>query len=217
MEKFFKFVNRVNALAFFSGVVLALGMLLWMLGSSMWDSKVKASVVAPNASADKTQVLSLSAWEFIPDIGVKVLKLQSTGGEANEYASEGRGYRTRNLLFVKAKGGASTWLFPDQSHLLSGIERLAGPDGRTKAIYFQARQAGEKGTVQFSLYLVKPDGTSPVEVFKNVDHVVSRRIDGDTAYFIYQSGLEIKESRISLRKFNIFKEKVVAQLVNLKP
>ena len=169
----------------------------------MWDNKVRASVVAPNASADKTQVLSLSAWEFIPDIGVKVLKLQSTGGEANEYASEGRGYRTRNLLFVKAEGGASTWLFPDQSHLLSGIERLAGPDGRTKAIYFQSRPAGEKSAPQFSLYLVKPDGASPVEVLKNVEHVVSRRIDGDMAYFIYQSGLEIKESKISLNSFEV--------------
>ena len=202
-------------MAFFTGVVLALGMLLWMLGSSMWDSKVKASVVVPNASADKAQVLSLSAWEFIPEIGVQVLKLQSTGGEANEYASEGRGYRTRNLLFVKAEGGASTWLFPDQSHLLSGIERLAGPDGRTKAIYFQARPAGEKGTVQFSLYLVKPDGTSPVEVLKNVEHLVSRRIDGDMAYFIYQSGLEIKESKISLNSFEVKSDGLVAKMVEI--
>lgn len=195
--------------------MLALGMLLWMVGSSLRDNKVTTSVVVPNASTDKGQVLSLSAWEFIPEIGVQVLKLQSTGGEAGEYASEGRGHSNRNLLFVKANGGASTWFFPDQSHLLSGIERLAGPDGRTKAIYFQALPAGEKGRVQFSLYLAKPDGTSPIEVLTNVEHVVSRRIAEDMAYFIYQSGLEIKESKIFLKSFEVKSDGLVAKMVEI--
>jgi hypothetical protein len=216
LEKFFKFVNRVNALAFFAGVVLALGLLLWMIGSSLWDNRVKTSVVVPNASEESSQVLSLSAWEFIPEIGVQVLKLQSTGGEPDEYASEGRGYKNRNLLFVKTDGGGSTWLFPDQSHLISRIERLTAQDGRTKAIYFESRPAGEKSAPQFSLYLAKPDGTSPVEVLKNVEHVVSRRIAGDMAHFIYQSGLEIKESKISLKSFEAQSDNLVVKMVELK-
>jgi len=215
LEKFFKFVNRVNALAFFTGVVIALGLLLWMIGSSLWDYKVKTSVVAPNASAESSQVLSLSAWEFIPEIGTQVLKLQSTGGEANDYASEGRGYKNRNLLFVKTDGGTSTWLFPDQSHLISRIERLIAPDGRTKAIYFESRLASEKSAPKFSLYLAKPDGTAPVEVLKNVEHVVSRRIDGNMAHFIYQSGLEIKESKISLNAFEVKSDGLVAKMVQI--
>lgn len=194
---------------------MALGLLLWMIGSSLWDNKVKTSVVVPNASEESSQVLSLSAWEFIPEIGVQVLKLQSTGGEPNDYASEGRGYKTRNLLFVKADGGASTWLFPDQSHLITRIERLTTPDGRTKAIYFESRPAGEKSSPQFSLYLAKPDGTLPVEVLKNVEHVVSRRIAGDMAHFIYQSGLEIKESRISLKSFEVQSDGLVAKMVEM--
>lgn len=216
MEKFFKFVNRVNALAFFTGVVLALGLLLWMIGSSLWDNKVKTSVVVPNASEDSFQVLSLSAWEFIPEIGIQVLKLQSTGGEPNDYASEGRGYKNRNFLFVKTDGGTSTWLFPDQSHLISRIERLTAPDGRTKAIYFESRPVGEKSAPQFSLYLAKPDGTSPVEVLKNVEHVVSHRIAGDMAHFIYQLGLEIKETKISLKSFESQSDKLVVKMVELK-
>ena len=215
MEKFFKFVNRVNALAFFAGVVLALGLLLWMIGSSLWDNKVKTSVVVPNASEESSQVLSLSAWEFIPEIGVQVLKLQSTGGEPNDYASEGRGYRSRNLLFVKTDGGASTWLFPDQSHLISRIERLTAPDGRTKAIYFESRTAGEKSSPEFSLYLAKPDGASPVEVVKDIELIVSRRISGDSVHFIYQRGLEIKESKISLNSFEIQDDGTVAKMVKL--
>jgi hypothetical protein len=215
LQKFFKFVHHVNALAFFAGVVLALGLLLWMIGSSLWDNKVKTSVVVPNASEESSQVLSLSALEFIPEIGVQVLKLQSTGGEPNDYASEGRGYKTRNLLFVKTDGGASTWLFPDQSHVISRIERLTAPDGRTKAIYFESRPAGEKGAPQFSLYLAKPDGTFPVEVLKNVEHVVSRRIAGDMAHFIHQSGLEIKESKISLKSFEVQSDGLVAKMVEI--
>jgi hypothetical protein len=215
LQKFFKFVHHVNALAFFSGVVLALGLLLWMIGSSLWGNKVKTSVVVPNASEESSQVLSLSAWEFIPEIGVQVLKLQSTGGEPNDYASEGRGYKSRNLLFVKTDGGASTWLFPDQSHVISRIERLTAPDGRTKAIYFESRPAGEKGAPPFSLYLAKPDGTSPVEVLKNVEHVVSRRIAGDMAHFIYQSGLEIKESKISLKSFEVKSDGLVAKMLEV--
>jgi hypothetical protein len=215
LQKFFKFVHHVNALAFFASVVLALGLLLWMIGSSLWDNKVKTSVVVPNASEESSQVLSLSAWEFIPEIGVQVLKLQSTGGEPNDYASEGRGYKTRNLLFVKADGGGSAWLFPDQSHVISRIERLNAPDGRTKAIYFESRSAGEKSAPHFSLYLAKPDGTSPVEVLKNVEHMVSRRIAGDMAHFIYQSGLEIKESAISLKSFEVKSDGLVAKMVEV--
>ena len=215
MEKFFKFVNRVNALAFFAGVVLALGLVLWMIGSSLWDNKVKTSVVVPNATEDSSQVLSLSAWEFIPEIGIQVLKLQSTGGEANEYASEGRSYKNRNLLFVKTDGGASTWLFPDQSHLLNRIERLTTSDGNTKAIYFESRLAGEKSAAQFSLYLAKADGTTPTEVLKDLEHVVSRRISGDVIHFIYQKGLEIKESKISLKSFEVQSDSLVAKMVEL--
>jgi hypothetical protein len=215
VEKFFKFVDRVNALAFFAGVVMALCLLLWMIGSSLWDNKVKTSVVVPNAIEDKNQVLNLSAWEFIPEIGVQVLKLQSTGGEASEYATEGRGYKNRNLLFVKTDGGASTWLFPDQSHLLSRIERLTTPDGRTKAIYFESRLVGENSEPQFSVYLAKPDGTSPAELLKRVDHVVSRRIAGDMVHFIYQSGLEIKETIVSLRSFEAQSDRPVAKMVEV--
>jgi hypothetical protein len=215
LEKFFKFVDRVNALAFFTGVVLAAGLLLWAVGSSLWEGRVKTSVVVPNESAEKSEVLSLTAWEFIPETGVQVLKLQSTGGEANEYASEGRGYKTRNLLFVKSDGGESSWLFPDQSHLISRIERLTDQDGRTKAIYLESRPAGEKNAPQFSLYLAKPDGSSTVEVLKNVEDVVSRRIAGDMAHFIYQSGLEIKEAKISVKSFDIQSDGVVVKMVEV--
>ena len=215
MDKFFKFIDRVNALAFFAGVVLALGLLLWMIGSSIWDSKAKTSVLVPNASVEKSEVLSLTAWEFIPETGVQILKLQSKGGESSDYASEGRNYKTRNLLFVKSDGGNSTWLFPDQSHLLSRIERLIDQDGRTKAIYLESRSAGEKNAPQFSLYLAKPDGSSTVEVLKNVEDVVSRRIAGDMVHFIYQSGLEIKEAKISLKSFEVQSEGLVAKMVEI--
>ncbi len=89
-----------------------------MIGTSLWDNKVKTSVVVPNATDEKNQVLSLSAWEFILEIGVQVLELQSAGVEASEYASEGRSYKSRNFLFDKTDGGVSAWLFPDQSHVL---------------------------------------------------------------------------------------------------
>jgi hypothetical protein len=215
LEKFFKFIDRVNALAFFTGVVLAAGFLLWAVGNSLWEGKAKTSVVVPNASAEKSEVLSLTAWEFIPETGVQVLKLQSTGGEANEYASEGRGYKTRNLLFVKSDGGNSTWLFPDQSHLISRVELISASDGRTKAIYFESRPANEKSGPQFTLYLAKPDGASPVEVLKDIENVVSRRISGDIVDFIYQKGLEIKESKISLKTFEIQHDSLVAKMVEV--
>lgn len=212
MQKFFKFVHHVNALAFFTGVVLALGLLLWMIGSSLWDNRVKTSVVVPNASEESSQVLSLSAWEFIPEIGVQVLKLQSTGGEPNDYASKGRSYKTRNLLFVKADGGGSAWLFPDQSHVISRIERLTAPDDRTKAIYFESRPAGEKGAPQFSLYLAKPDGTSHVEVLKEVDQVISKKIIGEKLNVVFQSGMAIKIAKIRLTSQEMESLATVAEL-----
>jgi hypothetical protein len=215
LEKFFKFIDRINALAFFTGVLLAAGLLLWAVGNSLWEGKAKTSVVVPNASAEKSEVLSLTAWEFIPEIGVQVLKLQSVGGETADYASEGRGYRTRNLLFVKSDGGESSWLFPDQTHLISRVERLTSSDSRTRAIYFESRPANEKGGPQFSLYLAKPDGASLVEVLNDIEHVVSRRISGDVVHFIYQKGLEIKEAKISLKSFEIQGEGLVAKMVKL--
>ena len=216
MEKFFKFVDRVNSLAFFAGVILAIGFLLWAICNSLWDTKAKTSVVVPNTSAEKSEVLSLSAWEFIPEIGVQVLKLQSVGGESSDYGSEVRGYKTRNLLFVKSDGGESSWLFPDQTHLISRVERLTETDGRTRAIYFESRPAGEKSSPQFSLYLAKPDGASPVEVLKDIEHVVSRRISGDVVHLIYQKGLEIKESKISMQSFQMLSNGIVAKVAEIK-
>ena len=212
MEKFFKFIDRVNALAFFTGVVLATGLLLWAVGSWLWEGKAKTSVVVPNASAEKSEVLSLTAWEFIPDTGVQVLKLQSTGGEANEYASEGRGYKTRNLLFVKSDGGESSWLFPDQSHLISRVERLTASNGRTRAIYFESRPAGEKSAPQFSLYLAKPDGASPVEVLKDIEHVVSHQVLGDSAFYVYQKDKEIRKAKVSLTTFEVKSSDLIASM-----
>lgn len=202
-------------MAFFAGLVLALGLLIWAIGKSFWDSKAKTSVIVPNASAEKAEVLSLTAWEFIPDTGVQVLKLQLTGGESSDYDSRRDIYKTRNLLFVKSDGVASTWLFPDQNHLMSRIERLTAAEGKTKAIYFESRVAGEKGSSQFSLYLVKPDGSSPVEVLKDIEHVVSRRISGNDVHFIYQKDLEIKKSRISLNSFEVQSNGFVAKMVEI--
>ena len=187
-----------------------------MIGSSLWDSKAKASVVVPNASEDSSQVLSLSAWEFIPETGVQVLKLQSSGGESSDYSSERSGYKTRNLLFVKSDGGQSTWLFPDQSHLISRVERLTAPDGRTKAIYFESRTAGEQSSHEFSLYLAKPDGAAPIEVLNDIDHVLSRRISGDAVHFIYQKGFEVKESKISLKSFKVISSVLIAAMESSK-
>ena len=216
MEKFFKFIDRINALAFFTGVVLAAGLLLWAAVNSLWEGKAKTSVVVPNASAEKSEVLSLTAWEFIPETGVQVLKLQSTGGEANEYASEGRGYKTRNLLFVKSDGGESSWLFPDQSHLISRLERLTASDGRTRAIYFESRPAGEKSVPQFSLYLAKPDGASPVEILKDIDHVVSHQVLGDSAFYVYQKDKEIRKAKVSLTTFGIKSSNLIASKLEIK-
>jgi hypothetical protein len=214
LDKFFKFIDRVNALAFFAGVVLALGLLLWMIGSSLWDSKARTSVIVPNAAAEKSEVLSLTAWEFIPEIGVQVLKLQSVGGETGEYASEGRGYKTRNLLFVKSDGGASTWLFPDQTHLISRVERLTAPDGRTKAIYFESRPAIEKSGPQFSLYLAKPDGVSPVEVLKKVDQVITSKVVGNYLYMIYKKELIIRKTSVNLSDYKVISDEILVKMRN---
>jgi hypothetical protein len=215
LEKFFKFIDRVNALAFFTGVVLAAGLLLWAVGNSLWESKAKTSVIVPNASAEKSEVLSLTAWEFIPETGVQVLKLQSTGGEANEYASEGRGYKTRNLLFVKSDGGESSWLFPDQSHLISRVELIAAADGLTKAVYVESRGSPDKNGSSFEIYLASPGGSTPVEVLQGITRIVSKRVLGDSIHFVYQENLVIKESRISLKSFEITKEKTIANLVKI--
>ena len=215
MEKFFKFIDRVNALAFFTGVVLAAGLVLWAVGNSLWEGKAKTSVIVPNASAEKSEVLSLAAWEFIPETGVQVLKLQSTGGEANEYASEGRGYKTRNLLFVKSDGGESSWLFPDQSHLISRVELIAAADGRTKAVYVESRGSPDKNGSSFEIYLASPGGSTPVEVLQGITHIVSKRVLGDSIHFVYQENLEIKESRISLKSFERTKGKTIANLVKI--
>ncbi len=169
-------------------------------------------MVVPNASAEKSEVLSLTAWEFIPETGVQVLKLQSTGGEANEYASEGRGYKTRNLMFVKSDGGESSWLFPDQSHLISRVERLTASNGRTRAIYFESRPAGEKSAPQFSLYLAKPDGASPVEVLKDIEHVVSHQVLGDSAFYVYQKDKEIRKAKVSLTTFEVKSSDLIASM-----
>lgn len=215
MEKFFKFVDRINSLAFFTGVVLAAGFLLWAIADSLWDIKAKTSVIVPNASVEKSEVLSLTAWEFIPETGVQVLKLQSTGGEANEYASEGRGYKTRNLLFVKSDGGASSWLFSDQSHYLSRLERVTSAEGRTRAIYFESRTEAKKKDSSFGVFLAKPDGSMPVEVLHDITHVISKRIAGDFIHFVYQENLAIKESQISLKSFERMSDRAIANMIKI--
>ena len=215
MEKFFKFVDRVNSLAFFTGVVLAAGLLIWAIGNSLWDSKAKTSVLVPNGSLEKSDVLSLTAWEFISETGVQVLKLQSTGGESNDYASEGRNYKTLNLLFVKSDGGKSTWLFSDQSHYLSRLERVTSAEARTRAIYFESRTEAKKKDSSFGVFLAKPDGSMPVEVLHDITHVISKRITGDFIHFVYQENLAIKESKISLKYFERINYRAIANMIKL--
>lgn len=164
--------------------------MLWAISNSLWDSKAKTSVV-------------------------QVLKLQSTGGESSDYASEGSGYKTRNLLFVKSDGGSSTWLFPDQSRFISRIERLTETDGRTKAIFLESRSASEKKVSTLGVYLARPEGSIPVEVLHDITHLVSKRISGDYILIVYQKYLEIKEARISLKSFERVTDKTIANLVKI--
>jgi hypothetical protein len=62
---------------------------------------------------------------------------------------------------------------------------------------------------------VKPDGTGAVEVLKDVLHLVSRRVSGDVVHFIYQSGLEIRQVKVSLRTFERLGDSLVAKMVEV--
>ena len=216
MEKFFKLIERVNALAFFSAVVLALCLLVWAAVGSIWDAKNRTSVVVPNEAKKESEVLSLVAWEFIPELGMQVLKLQSTNGKSGGgYEGEGRTHQVRNLLFVGTGAQYSKWMLPDQSRVLSRLESLSAQTGASKAIYFESRAVGSETTQPFSINLVKPDGTGAVEVLKDVLHLVSRRVSGDVVHFIYQSGLEIRQVKVSLRTFERLGDSLVAKMVEV--
>jgi hypothetical protein len=215
MEKFFKLIERVNTLAFFSAVVLAVCLLLCAAVGSIWSTKGRTSVVVPNEARKETEVLSLAAWEFIPDFGIQVLKLQSTDGKSVGYEGEGRTHQVRNLLFVGTGAQYSKWMLPDQSRALSRLESLSAQSGGSKAIYFESRAAGSDASKSFSVNLVKPDGTGPVEVLKDVTHLVSRRVSGDVVHFIYQSSLEIRQAKVSLRTFEPLGNSLVAKMVEV--
>jgi hypothetical protein len=62
---------------------------------------------------------------------------------------------------------------------------------------------------------VKPDGTGPVEVLKDVTYLVSRRVSGDVVHFIYQSSLEIRQAKVSLRTFEPLGNSLVAKMVEV--
>ncbi len=215
MEKFFKLIERVNTLAFFSAVVLAVCLLVWAAVGSIWSTKGRTSVVVPNEAKKETEVLSLTAWEFIPDFGVQVLKLQSTDGKSVGYEGEGRTHQARNLLFVGTDAQYSKWMLPDQSRALSRLESLSAQSGGPKAIYFESREVGSEASQSFSVNLVKPDGTGPVEVLKDVTHLVSRRVSGDVVHFIYQNSLEIRQAKVSLRTFEPLGNSLVAKMVEV--
>ncbi len=215
MEKFFKLIERVNALAFFSAVILALCLLIWAAVGSIWGVKGRTSVVVPNEAKKESEVLSLAAWEFIPDLSMQVLKLQSTDGKSGGYEGEGRTHQVRNLLFVGTGAQYSKWMLPDQSRVLSRLDSLSAQTGGSKAIYFESRAAGSKINEPFSVNLVKPDGSGAVEVLKDVSQLVSRRVSGDVVHFIYQSGLEIRQVKVSLRTFERLGDSLVAKMVEV--
>lgn len=215
MEKIFKLIERVNALAFFSAVILALCLLIWAAVGSIWGVKGRTSVVVPNEAKKESEVLSLAAWEFIPDLSMQVLKLQSTDGKSGGYEGEGRTHQVRNLLFVGTGAQYSKWMLPDQSLVLSRLESLSAQTGSSKAIYFESRAVGSETTQTFSVNLVKPDGTGAAEVLKDVSHLVSRRVSGDVVHFIYQSGLEIRQAKVSLRTFERLGDSLVATMVEV--
>jgi len=85
---------------------------------------------------------------------------------------------------------------------------------RPSAYYFDW-WGQKKSSPQFSLLLAKPDGTAPIDVLKDIEHVVSRRISGDVVHFIYQKGLEIKESKISLKSFEVQSDSLVAKMLEV--
>ena len=213
MEQFFKFVDRVNALAFFAGVVLAACLVIWMLASSYLEKKPITTVVAPQANEEKPQVLTLVAWDYIPELSIQLLKLQAQRNGASEYGEGRRQTNTRNLLFVGNPHEGAKWLFPNQSQSLGRFERLTASDGSTKAIAFQAWPEAQKEVDEFSLYLVSPDGERLVEVLKNVTQILSQRKSGDVLRIIYQTGKEIREAKLRLSSFDVMSNKRVLTVV----
>ncbi len=217
MDRFFKYVQRINSLLPLLAILFILAGICWAILQD--HNKPKAAVQAPKVTGQAQQYYFLNQSQYLEKNGIWIFHLDASEQKSWDYEM-GR-YQTHNLLLIPDNQESAHWVFKDQAQLIQKLETY--PDNKNllaKALYIEVKPISEKDTTDadednFTIYLAKLNGDKPVIVLSHVDKVIGHNLRGDILQIIYQQGLSVMRAQISIDDFKVRSNREVAKMTGV--
>jgi len=212
MEKnrFFLWINRINALLFLAGLI---GVLVLIVVTSIGsNARVNRRTVAVSENPNETETakieLVLDNVEEIEGHNAQYVVLSSKR-QGGKFSSGYKGGEKRNVLFLVGDTLETRWLFPDHANFISRMTRMDWEQEETKktvVFYYEIINEDTNKNGEFdendlsSLALSRPDGSGLTVVEKGVRSVIDWKLsdEGKTLLLLFQ-----KEGEVYLKKFDV--------------
>lgn len=213
MNNFFTYVQRINTLLIFGGLVLLALLALIGMGS-LYKSDKRDVVTTTTVAGSKAQLrFNLDEHQDITGTDTHMLKLTARKTESGSVYS---GYErdTRNILFLSDEERPARWLFPDQSRVIHTATQLQTQDidnntNTTKivtvALYYVYSEKDTTGDGEIdqrdkaSLGLSRANGEDFTTVLTGVDRVYSVSLAKPHAISVlYRNGKNLRHAKYSI-------------------
>lgn len=222
---FFRWLYRLLAVA-------GLGLLLFVayvivageVSNRRWQQR--NTVIVQKPTADGKQVaeeLRFGDLEAIRGSSTRLIKVESKVDRGARLGlssgSYGWNFRTRNLVFLPANGGAAHWLFKDNDQYFGDVEQLCvcgdGAKGPTLALYIEIAQGDGAGRPEAVIpAMTRIDGSGYATLGKPVARVLGRDVsaDGNTLGLLVEDQGKLLYRQFSMQTFAPLSEQLVTQL-----
>jgi hypothetical protein len=217
MERVFRVINRINSVLFLL-LVLAVGAFIAFQIALRWSGHRDNEVTAVEMDADQTPrevVLTLGMPTTVTGSETVMLRLFGTRKSSSGMGSKGGYGDLRNVLFVKPDG-SSTWLLTENGNRIVDLHEV-GPSDFAQAgenydsntaptklllvsiVALREDEAGGDGRRPIRIALAKPDGSSLVEVLKDVDELLTYWLaPSGTLSLYYQTGASVHRAQYAV-------------------
>jgi hypothetical protein len=212
--------------------VAGLGMLLVVayvivageVSSRRWQQRNTVAVQKPTADGKQVvEALRFGQLESIRGSSMRFVKVESQVDRGARLGLSSGGYgwnfRTRNLVFLPADGGAAHWLFKDNEQYLGDIEQLCvcgdGVKGPALALYFEIAQGDGAGRPEAIIPAVaRIDGNGHATLGNPVARVLGTDVspDGSTLGLLVEDNGKLLYRKFSMQTFVPLSEQLVTQL-----
>lgn len=216
MNTFFTYIQRINSLLLFAGLVVLTLLVLWVVGSSVERGDLDVVTIAKAPGTGEALSFRLDEIEGIRGTDIQMQKLTASekklGLAYSNYEND-----TRNILFLSGDEKTARWLFPSQDNVIHTAAQLRAPakvtsesgkGGAALALYFVYSDRDTSGDGEITegdrskLGLSKANGASFTNVLSGIDHLYSVSLVGNRSISVlYRIGKRLRHARYSVATF----------------